>query len=143
MLDPQTAVWNNTPRFPKLRLPLLWRHVVGFSDVHFRLCPNIPWFRTCIDFLACTYDSLRLFPSICEYFVILILCLSNDVGLLDGGALKGLLSRSATANHSCESSNAPLVLPALFVFSADNSCRTTPHVQKDFHNALCLLQTLH
>ena len=33
----------------------------GLSEVHLRFCPNFPVFRTCGYFLACIYDSLRLF----------------------------------------------------------------------------------
>ena len=35
----------------------------GFSEVHLRLCPDCPWFLTCGCFLACTYDSLRLYST--------------------------------------------------------------------------------
>ena len=60
-IGPSSCSLNNMPRVPKLRLPFLRRHFVGFPD-HLRRCPNFPWFRTCGDFLVCTYDSLCLFP---------------------------------------------------------------------------------
>ena len=54
-----------------------------------------------------------------------------------------VLSRPATANRSSESLPCAIVSFNMFVFSAGNSARTTPHGQKDFPFALCLLQTLH
>ena len=62
----------------------------------------------------------------------------DTLGLLDLGALGDLLSRPSTANRLSESSLALLFL-STFVFSADNSSRRTPHVQKNFTFALCSL----
>ena len=37
---------HNLPQIPTYRLPLLCRYVVGFSEVHLRLCRNFSWFQT-------------------------------------------------------------------------------------------------
>ena len=133
---------NHIPLVPKLRLPLLRRHFVGFPRF---TCDCVPIFHGFVR-AACTYDSLRLFPI---YLHNLRDCSSvpsgndalrfGDLGLLDGRALSDVLSRPATAKRLSESSPAPLFLAAFFLsFSVDSSCRITPHVQKDFPFALCL-----
>ena len=54
---------NNIPPTPQLRLPFLWRHFVGSSEVHLRCCPNFPWFRTCDCFLHALTTIVCIFNS--------------------------------------------------------------------------------
>ena len=102
------------------------------------------WFRTCGYFPACTYDSLRLFPN----------CLHNhrdysfvpsgidgfrycDHGLLDWGCLV----RPLVPDRYCEPlkriTTCAVICSNMFVFSVDNRCRGSPHVQNDGPSALC------
>ena len=51
---------NNFPLVPNLRLSFR-RHFVDFPRSTCAFVPTFQFFRTCGYFLACTYDSLRLF----------------------------------------------------------------------------------
>ena len=89
-----------------LRLPLLHRHIVNFSDIHFRFWNSCARFHTCDHVLVQTYNDLRPFFHTCQSilqnpfmsFRSNVLRLdTHDV--LDGG----LLSRLVIANHLSES----------------------------------------
>ena len=71
----------------------------GFSRGPLATLSQFPIFRTSDSFLACTYDGLRLFPSSCTTFEILVSCAFRNyalrlriLSLLDRSALLDLLS---------------------------------------------------
>ena len=94
-----------------------------FSEVHLRLCPNSSWFRTCDFVLAYICDGLRRVSinlnNLRNYYSVLsendALRLDN-LGLLDGGVLPGLLTRPATANRLSEFSLAAWFLSTFLCY---------------------------
>ena len=131
---------HNLPQIPTNRLPLLCKYVVGFSEVHLRLCRNFSWFHTKE---SLHIDHLSAKPSQFE-------CLSEvmlgDLVFLTLTEVPCQTScpyfcpcKTAHANHHlhrCFSFND-------FVCSTGSSCRIILHVQNDFPFAPCSLQTLH
>ena len=96
---------NIMPSICELRLSFLSRHIVNFSDIHFRCWNSCARFHTCVHVLVKTYNDILFFP-ICQSILQnpFLSFRSNVLRLDTHDVLDGdLLSRLANTNHLSES----------------------------------------
>ena len=134
MLNPPDVV-GNFPLVTMGPLPLLRRHFCGFPQGHLRLWPNFHGFVRAAILWRALATVCVFFPSIRPIFEI--------------SRLACLMCFVRTLVLICHCKPLERIITCVdVVFSVDNSCRITPHVQKllsfciEFF-ALCALHRLH
>ena len=109
VLDPPAVVGT------KCHCACLWS-LCESSEIHLRLGPNFPWFRTCGCFLACTHGSLRLFSISLHNLRITSSVLVEDDALRFDNRRDP--ARPASANHYRKDDSAILEPSACDAFRA-------------------------
>ena len=139
-IDSSSCSMDNIPLVPKVHLAFVAASLCGFPRGLFAMLSQLSMVS------QVRHDSLLFFPPTCKTFVIITSCISEVMlcGLIIFLFLRCFVRPLVLLCHCklLEGIITCAVVPfrPFFVFSANNSCRITPHVQQDFSFA-CVLYT--